>query len=317
MTVRMWLSLRRRRGICLRRRPCLLATPFFQNLMALEYPSLVEFSIRCDATSAQDRDPGNGVDRQHRVQGQCGHHRRQRDAARRQPGDGAGRAGGGAGGQALRGHAHDEGIPFLREAFSKQPNLAQFEAALRRRLLETQEVTSIPSLDTQVEGEVLKYAGTLKPDTARWQSMADYSFIVNRGVIVPDTATKRAQVEAEFHGVRRRHADRTGNAARLVDNPDHRGARRDWPKQCRAGEPNQPGPVRWRVLGLADGPDGGWQRSSVRSLILGAVLGGMPGTNVPAGSNAETEQGEQFEAGQHPWCSMRPAPQWVPVRSCQ
>ncbi|WP_241135435.1 baseplate J/gp47 family protein, partial [Achromobacter xylosoxidans] len=40
---------------------------------------------------------------------------------------------------------------------------------------------------------------------------------------------------------------------------------------------------------------GGRRRSSVRSLIVGAVLGGVPGTNVPAGSIAETEQGEQFE----------------------
>ncbi|GAB1830111.1 hypothetical protein [Achromobacter xylosoxidans] len=59
-------------------------------------------------------------------------------------------------------HAYDEGIPFLREAFSKQPNLAQFEAALRRRLLETPDVTGILSLDTQVEGETLKYTATLQ-----------------------------------------------------------------------------------------------------------------------------------------------------------
>lgn len=59
-------------------------------------------------------------------------------------------------------HAYDGGIPFLREAFSKQPNLAQFEAALRRRLLETPEVTGILSLDTQVEGETLKYTAMLQ-----------------------------------------------------------------------------------------------------------------------------------------------------------
>lgn len=59
-------------------------------------------------------------------------------------------------------HAYDEGIPFLREAFSKQPNLAQFEASLRRRLLDTPDVTSIVSLDTQIEGETLKYTATLQ-----------------------------------------------------------------------------------------------------------------------------------------------------------
>lgn len=59
-------------------------------------------------------------------------------------------------------HAYDEGIPFLREAFSKQPNLAQFEASLRRRLLDTPDVTGIVSLTTQIEGETLKYTATLQ-----------------------------------------------------------------------------------------------------------------------------------------------------------
>ncbi|MDX3877595.1 hypothetical protein EUC41_08415 [Achromobacter denitrificans] len=59
-------------------------------------------------------------------------------------------------------HAYDEGIPFLREAFSKQPNLAQFEASLRRRLLGTPDVTGIVSLVTQIESETLKYTATLQ-----------------------------------------------------------------------------------------------------------------------------------------------------------
>ncbi|MFD4837647.1 hypothetical protein ACFWP0_09070 [Achromobacter sp. NPDC058515] len=59
-------------------------------------------------------------------------------------------------------HAYDEGIPFLREAFSKQPNLAQFEASLRRRLLGAPDVTGIVSLTTQIEGETLKYTATLQ-----------------------------------------------------------------------------------------------------------------------------------------------------------
>ncbi|PPA72664.1 hypothetical protein C4E15_29420 [Achromobacter spanius] len=59
-------------------------------------------------------------------------------------------------------HAYDEGIPFLREAFSKQPNLAQFEASLRRRLLGTPDVTGIVSLTIQIEGETLKYTATLQ-----------------------------------------------------------------------------------------------------------------------------------------------------------
>ena len=59
-------------------------------------------------------------------------------------------------------HAYDEGIPFLREAFSKQPNLAQFEASMRRRLLDTPDVIGIVSLVTQIEGESLKYTATLQ-----------------------------------------------------------------------------------------------------------------------------------------------------------
>ncbi|ANY17227.1 hypothetical protein [Bordetella pseudohinzii] len=59
-------------------------------------------------------------------------------------------------------HAYDEGIPFLRETFSKQPNLAQFEASLRRRLLDTPDVTGILSLATRIEGETLDYTVTLQ-----------------------------------------------------------------------------------------------------------------------------------------------------------
>lgn len=59
-------------------------------------------------------------------------------------------------------HAVDEGIPFLRDVFSKQPNLAQFEASLRRRLLSTPNVAGIVSLVTQIEGESLKYTAALQ-----------------------------------------------------------------------------------------------------------------------------------------------------------
>ncbi|WP_041937510.1 hypothetical protein [Bordetella avium] len=58
-------------------------------------------------------------------------------------------------------HAFDQGVPFLREAFSKQPNLAQFEAALRRRLLELDEVDEVQSLDVAIDGESLKYTAVL------------------------------------------------------------------------------------------------------------------------------------------------------------
>jgi len=59
-------------------------------------------------------------------------------------------------------HAYDLGVPFLRDVFSKQPNIAQFEAALRRRILELDEVQEITSLVTVLDGETLRYTATLK-----------------------------------------------------------------------------------------------------------------------------------------------------------
>ncbi|VFR32606.1 phage protein [plant metagenome] len=59
-------------------------------------------------------------------------------------------------------HAFDQGIPFMREAFSKQPNMAQIEAALRRRIMETPDVTEILALTAALDGETLRYTATLQ-----------------------------------------------------------------------------------------------------------------------------------------------------------
>lgn len=126
--------------------------------------------------------------------------------------------------------------------------------------------------------------------------MADYSFIVNRGVIVPDTATTRAQVEAEFRAVfgDDMPTDPATPQGLLITRITEE---RDAIARNNAELANQINPALSGGVFLDSlmALTGGRRRSSVRSLIVGAVLGGVPGTNIPAGSIAETEQGEQFE----------------------
>lgn len=59
-------------------------------------------------------------------------------------------------------HAIDEGVPYFREAFNKNPNLAQMEAALRRRILSLADVVAITSLKALIDGETLKYTATIQ-----------------------------------------------------------------------------------------------------------------------------------------------------------
>ncbi len=125
--------------------------------------------------------------------------------------------------------------------------------------------------------------------------MADYSFIANRGVIVADTAATRAQVEAEFRAVF--GADMPTDPAtpqgmlitRITEERD--AIARNNAELANQINPNLAGGV---FLDSLVALTGGRRRSSVRSLIVDAVLGGVPGTNVPAGSIAETALGEQF-----------------------
>jgi len=126
--------------------------------------------------------------------------------------------------------------------------------------------------------------------------MADYSFIENRGVIVVDTATTRAQVEAEFRAVFGEDMPTdpaTPQGALITRITEERDAiARNNAELANQINPNLAGGV---FIDSLMALTGGQRRSSVRSLIVGAILGGIPGTNVPAGSIAETEQGEQFE----------------------
>lgn len=58
-------------------------------------------------------------------------------------------------------HEMDLGIPFGLTAFDRAPNLAQFDAALRRRLLEAPEVVRVVSVDVRVSGDILKYSAII------------------------------------------------------------------------------------------------------------------------------------------------------------
>lgn len=126
--------------------------------------------------------------------------------------------------------------------------------------------------------------------------MADYSFIANRGVIVVDTATTRAQVEAEFRAVfgEDMPTDPATPQGMLITRiTEERDAiARNNAELANQINPNLAGGV---FLDSLVALTGGRRRSSVRSLIPGAILSGIPGTNVPAGSIAETAQGDQFE----------------------
>lgn len=58
--------------------------------------------------------------------------------------------------------ARDEGIPFEQTAWAGSPNVPQFVAHLRRRLLALDGVTGIVALTTERAGDTLRYEATLR-----------------------------------------------------------------------------------------------------------------------------------------------------------
>jgi hypothetical protein len=58
-------------------------------------------------------------------------------------------------------HAVDQGVPFFGVAFGTQPNLSQFEAVMRRRLLECPGVLQVPELSARQAGDTLGYTATI------------------------------------------------------------------------------------------------------------------------------------------------------------
>ena len=124
----------------------------------------------------------------------------------------------------------------------------------------------------------------------------NYQFITETGVIVPDTATTRAQVEAEFRAVFGDDlaVEPSTPAGVLITRITEE---RDAIARNNAALANQINPdiaggvfldAIWRLTG-------GQRNASVKSLLTGVTLAGVPGTVVPAGSLAIAATGERFE----------------------
>ena len=58
-------------------------------------------------------------------------------------------------------HAIDQGVPYFTVAFGASPNVSQFEAVMRRRLLECPGVLRISELSAQQTGDALSYTATI------------------------------------------------------------------------------------------------------------------------------------------------------------
>ena len=61
-------------------------------------------------------------------------------------------------------HAIQQGMPFDLVAWAGRPNLPQFEASARRRLLEVSGVREVVAFNARMDGDVLTYSATLRTD---------------------------------------------------------------------------------------------------------------------------------------------------------
>lgn len=127
--------------------------------------------------------------------------------------------------------------------------------------------------------------------------MADYEYISSLGVIVPDTATIRAEVEAEWREALGEDLDvspDTPQGVLITAEVEARDAVvRNNAELANQINPDIAGGV-WldAIWALTRGS----RRPATRSLLSGVELGGIPGTIVPAGSRAVVEStGDLFE----------------------
>ena len=117
--------------------------------------------------------------------------------------------------------------------------------------------------------------------------MADFQYLNSQGVIVPDTAAIRADVEAEW---------RAAFGADLVTTPETpqgviitlQTEQRDAVARNNAALANQINPdiAGGVFLDALLSFTGGTRRAATRSTIAGVVFSGVPGTTIPAGSQA-------------------------------
>lgn len=59
-------------------------------------------------------------------------------------------------------YAVDEGVPNFDVIWNGSPNVAQFEAALRRTLLAVENVTGVPSISTVIGAGAISYQATIQ-----------------------------------------------------------------------------------------------------------------------------------------------------------
>lgn len=126
--------------------------------------------------------------------------------------------------------------------------------------------------------------------------MADYNFVSSRGLVVPDTATTRAQVEVEWREAFGQDLDVSPDTPQGVLITAEVEAR-DAVARNNAEVANQINPdiasgiwldAIWRLTG-------GYRRPATPSLLQGVQFGGQPGTLIPAGSEAVVaDSGERF-----------------------
>lgn len=57
---------------------------------------------------------------------------------------------------------YDNGVPFFIVAFGSSASIPQFEAAMKKRILQAPEVTGIASFETAQDGDVLRYTATIE-----------------------------------------------------------------------------------------------------------------------------------------------------------
>lgn len=125
--------------------------------------------------------------------------------------------------------------------------------------------------------------------------MADYQYLIETGVIVPDTADTQATVEQEYRDALGQNLIVTPNTPQGVLIAAEVTARQAVARN-NAAVANQINPAiaggvfldaLWRLTG-------GERREATKSLLSAVALTGQPGTVVPAGSLAKTASGDKF-----------------------
>ncbi|VDY34646.1 Uncharacterized homolog of phage Mu protein gp47 [Morganella morganii] len=125
--------------------------------------------------------------------------------------------------------------------------------------------------------------------------MAEYNYITSSGVIIPDTAEQRTAVENEFKAVFGQDLDispETPQGVLITMETENRDAIvRNNAELANQINPDLAGGVFldaiWALMG-------GERRDATRSILTQVQFGGVPGTIIPKGAQAETLAGDTF-----------------------